>query len=40
MPDEIFRVYVSQHPDIEIQYVNASSAVKRMILRAQQQSEG
>lgn len=32
--DEVFRVFATQHPDIELHYMNANSAVKRMILRA------
>ncbi len=32
--DEVFRVFVNQHPDIEIVAVHAGSAVKRMISRA------
>lgn len=33
--DETFRVFVREHPNIELVYVNANSEVKRMILRAQ-----
>ena len=32
--DEVFRVFAVQHPAIELHYMNANSAVKRMILRA------
>jgi len=32
--DEVFRVFATQHPDIELHYMNANSAVKRMIIRA------
>ena len=32
--DEIFRVFAKDHPEIEIVYVHANSAVKRMIDRA------
>jgi len=32
--DEIFRVFASRHPEIELHPLNASSAVKRMIERA------
>jgi len=32
--DEIFRVYASQHPNIHLNYVNASKQVEGMILRA------
>ena len=31
--DEVFRVFAVQHPAIELHYMNANSAVKRMILR-------
>lgn len=33
--DEVFRVFALQHPKIELQAINAVSAVKRMIARAQ-----
>lgn len=33
--DEIFRVFARKNPEVEIHFVNARSAVKRMILRAQ-----
>jgi hypothetical protein len=36
--DEVFRVFSIQHPDIELHYVNANSAVKRMIIRARSYS--
>ena len=32
--DEIFRIYVNAHPDIEINYMNANRSVERMILHA------
>src|SRR6266540_991456 len=32
--DEIFRVFGLQHPEIELSYVNANTAVKEMIERA------
>jgi anti-sigma regulatory factor (Ser/Thr protein kinase) len=32
--DEIFRVFANQHPEIELHYIKANSAVKRMIERA------
>lgn len=32
--DEVFRVYVSQHPDTHIAYLNANEAVERMIQKA------
>lgn len=31
--DEIFRVFAQAHPDIELQFVHANAAVKRMIAR-------
>lgn len=37
--DEVFRVFRKLHPNIEITFVNASSAVKRMISRALAASE-
>ena len=33
--DEVFRVFVRRHPEIEITPINAGSEVKRMISRAQ-----
>lgn len=33
--DEVFRVFVNQHPDTAITYINAVSLVERMIRRAQ-----
>lgn len=36
--DEVFRVFSIQHPDIELHYMNANSAVKRMIIRARSYS--
>lgn len=33
--DEVFRVFVNQHPDTMIAYTNASAMVERMIKRAQ-----
>ncbi|HCT71253.1 MAG TPA: ArsR family transcriptional regulator [Bacteroidales bacterium] len=33
--DEVFRVFVSQHPDTTISYINVSSMVDRMIKHAQ-----
>lgn len=32
--DEVFRVFPSEHPEVELQEANARSAVKRMISRA------
>lgn len=33
--DEIFRVFANKNPEIEINFIKANSAVKRMILRAE-----
>ncbi len=33
--DEVFRVFVNQHPDTTISYINATNMVERMIRRAQ-----
>lgn len=33
--DEVFRVFVNQHPDTTISYINAAAVVERMIRRAQ-----
>ncbi len=35
--DEIFRVFVTQHPDIKLLYANANNAVEKMIRRAKNQ---
>ncbi len=35
--DEVFRVFARQHPEIELVYINANSAVKRMIERTRQE---
>ncbi len=37
--DEVFRVFASKHPQIELIPIKANSAVKRVIHRAQHQSE-
>ena len=37
--DEVFRVFASKHPQIELIPIKANSAVKRVIHRAQNQSE-
>lgn len=37
--DEVFRVFAMQHPKTDLEFINATSAVKRMILRAKTATE-
>ena len=36
--DEIFRIFVREHPHIDVLPVNANSEVRRMIMRAQSEA--
>jgi DNA-binding transcriptional ArsR family regulator len=38
--DEIFRVFPSEHPEVDLREINVSSGVKRMIARARSAREG